>query len=353
MGFGLVFTGACEVWCSERLAGKSPRFEPFRPTNRCCVKFTAEGSSSLVAGYQNGRLSVTAEQTPLAEILQAIALKTGIEIKGFERLRAKVSVRFSQTPLSEGLRTLFREVGNVSHVVMWAPSRERNARIVKVIISDQRSAPASEEARDIQDSELVVLDQSLTSHLDASMRRWAVEQFAEQADEESFAVLLGSLEDQDANVRLAALNGIAQRGDAAVEPIKAMLGRETDLAVLETATQFLGQFGGEEAADLLAQMLNDRNIQVRTAAVEALGYSESANATEALTQAAQDPEPGVRVRAISTLAYYVQNEEARAAVKQALSDGDETVRNEARSLMEVFETRDPRQRGGDGDVKEN
>ncbi|MGH8592680.1 MAG: HEAT repeat domain-containing protein [Gammaproteobacteria bacterium] len=275
-----------------------------------------------------------AEQTPLAEILQAVALKTGIEIKGFERLRAKVSVRFSQTPLSEGLRTLFRKVGTVSHVVMWAPSRERNARIVKVIISDQRSA-ASEEAREIQDR--AVLDRSLTSHLDASMRRWAVEQFAEQADEESFAVLLGSLEDQDANVRLAALNGIAQRGDTAVEPIKAMLGRETDLAVLETAAQFLGQFGGEEAADLLGQMLNDRNIQVRTAAVEALGYSESANATEALTQAAQDPEPGVRIRAISTLAYYVQNEEARAVVKQALSDGDETVRDEARSLMEVFE----------------
>lgn len=225
--------GANKVWCSERLASNPPRVESLRPTNICGVKLSGEASSPLFAAYQNGRLTVTAEQTQLGEILRAVALKTGIEIKGFEGLRARVSIRFWHMPLSEGLRALFRAVGDVGHVVTWAPSGEREARIVKVIILNQHSA-ASAEARDIQDSDLPMLDPSLTTHLDASVRRWAVEQFAEQEDEESFAVLLGSLEDQDANVRLAALNGLAQRGDAAVEPIKARISSSSASCIRRT-----------------------------------------------------------------------------------------------------------------------
>lgn len=353
-GLALMYGGGVQCSVTQSAAQVSQLFQVdvLQQVGSLGAKFTGEASSSVTVLYQDGHLSVSAEQIPLAQILRMVALKTGVEIKGFEGLKREVSVRFSQLPLIEGVRRLLQDV---SHILISNPSPQGESRIIQVVVLGQRSGPSSEALGDEQESDPAQalvnrVDPGLTTHLDASVRRWAVERLSEQGGEEGFAALLESLEDQDASVRQATLAGIAQHGAAAIEPIKALLGRESHPEVRATAVQLLGQLGGEDEDDLLRTMLDDQDVRIRVAVVEALGYGGSPMATEALTRAARDPEPAVRMAALSTLAYYVQDDAARAAIEQGLLDDDETVREAAGSLSEVFEAQNLRQKeGGDAD----
>jgi hypothetical protein len=56
--------------------------------------------------WKEGRLSVTAERASLSQVLEEIAKQTGIEIRGGEVLKTKVSAKFSSVSLGKGLHDL-------------------------------------------------------------------------------------------------------------------------------------------------------------------------------------------------------------------------------------------------------
>lgn len=61
--------------------------------------------------WQGDRLSVVADRAPLAQILSEIARKTGrVDIQGIGWLQRKVSVRFSEFSLRDGLQKLLEQV---------------------------------------------------------------------------------------------------------------------------------------------------------------------------------------------------------------------------------------------------
>jgi hypothetical protein len=72
----------------------------------------ADAQARLMVEWKGGRLSVSAERAPLAQVLREVARRTGVEIQGIDGLQESVSVRFSDLPLRVGLEKLIPEAGS-------------------------------------------------------------------------------------------------------------------------------------------------------------------------------------------------------------------------------------------------
>ena len=288
--------------------------------------------------YRDGRLTVAAEQTPLTHLLRAVSHEAQVIFKGTEGLKKSFSVHLSRVSLVEGIRILLK---GIDHILIWGTSDRGKPRVREVVIlAKPTNILVATTATQNSVNDPWVDSQSyahLRSDPDPSTRRWATERLAEQSDEQSYAALLSSLNDGDAHVRMAALAGVAPRGQDAIEPIHALVQRETDPEVLAEAIRYLGQIGQSEVDEVLGDLIDKGDVGVRLAVIEALGHGSSPTATQILAQATEDPNPAVRMAAITTLAYYVGDETARASVERAVVDVDEGVRDTAKSLVEVFE----------------
>jgi hypothetical protein len=274
------------------------------------------------------------EPTPFAVILSRVVRKTGFVFRGIEALEGEVSRRFSGPALNDDLRRLLAHLDYVlvEESLPWGGTRPT----LLLIFGPSTAQPATGNTGRIAIGD--VDSGPLTSWLtdpDPVARQWAVKQLGQNDGEWAFAHLLGSLEDDNPDVRQAALDGLGRYGASAVEPLKALLKRETVPEVRVAALQLLGQVGEEEAVDVLRTILRDRDLQIRVAAVEALGHVGSPSATEALIKAAKDRDPAVRMAALNTLAFYVSNGLATSVVREALFDADEGVQALARDLTEA------------------
>jgi hypothetical protein len=294
------------------------------------------------AEWKDGRLSVTAEKARLAEILQAIARLTGMEVRGAEALDEEVSVQFSGLALGEALKRLLLHVNHLvledtsteeggTRLIVWVLGAGGRPPAAAVIERVEKPAPSGDQPWG-PIAELVV-------DPDPGMRRWAVKRLGERADHEAFTRLLRVLEDDDADVRRDALTALAQYGRTAIDPVKRLLEAEKVADVRVAALQLLGQIGREDAAPFLLGVLGDPDPRVRIAAVEALGHAGEPTATEALLEGIRDKEPAVRMAALRTLAFYVGERAARDAIEQGLIDKQEAVRALGSGLVESLGSR--------------
>src|SRR6185369_10736115 len=64
----------------------------------------------LEVQWKNNHLSVTAEETPLAQILKEVSHQTNVEIRGLETLQEETSVHFVDLALNDALRMLLVHV---------------------------------------------------------------------------------------------------------------------------------------------------------------------------------------------------------------------------------------------------
>jgi len=87
-----------------------------------------------------GRLSVSAERVPLAQILGEVARRTGIEVQGLDALQEPVSVRFADVPLREGLEKLLAQR---DYAILGDLSLPSGKPPVRVLVSGQRVPPAA------------------------------------------------------------------------------------------------------------------------------------------------------------------------------------------------------------------
>jgi HEAT repeat protein len=145
-------------------------------------------------------------------------------------------------------------------------------------------------------------------------------------DPESLELLLRHVDHPSVYVQLAALRGLAERGEAAHVPraVQALSGsRETNVPML---ADILRRFG-EPAAPAVAELAMSPRAAfgVRLAAVGALGGIGALGSLEPLARLADDPAAGVRVAALDALAK-LGDPRAEAAVVRALSDPEARAR---------------------------
>jgi hypothetical protein len=100
--------------------------------------------ASIAVEWKNERLSVTAEQAPLAQILREIAQRVGVEIRGGEGLQEQVSVCFADLPLQDGLQKL-----SLNYLVLWKTAPSNGRRPVLAVVSAWKG-PASPQSCSIQ-----------------------------------------------------------------------------------------------------------------------------------------------------------------------------------------------------------
>jgi hypothetical protein len=88
-------------WCAYRTTILSLSL-PFSLLLLFVSKSSAEEPFTIE--WKAGRLSVTAEGAPLAQVLREVARLTGVEVEGLKGLHEPVSARFANLPLREGLQ---------------------------------------------------------------------------------------------------------------------------------------------------------------------------------------------------------------------------------------------------------
>ena len=132
-------------------------FERFRETqySRCWVTLAAICAlmiASVASGepptfavdWQAAALSVTAEKADIVSVLEAVRAKTGLEIQGFERLKAlpeatrTISVTFENLSLADALRRL---LSGFSYGVVGFFNPNPGTPGVALFISSQPSTP--------------------------------------------------------------------------------------------------------------------------------------------------------------------------------------------------------------------
>ncbi len=144
---------------------------------------------------------------------------------------------------------------------------------------------------------------------------------------------MDDLRNSDPRVRARLLEVIGQQqGQNAVKILLPGL-QDINPAVRKTAVDALARLG-ESAIAPLHEALNDHSAYIRAGAVEALGIIGDANFSDVAPKLLQDESPLVRKQTIEVLATR-QDEAAISALRLALKDSDQEVRQMAETALEA------------------
>jgi HEAT repeat protein len=151
------------------------------------------------------------------------------------------------------------------------------------------------------------------------------------ASAQQIDALLRQLKAPYAYERADALEGLVQRGPAAVQPLIGCLS-DRDWAVREAAAKALGRLKDARAVEPLLGCLNDVSWQTRRAAALALGQLGNTRAGDALARKLKDEDWTVRQAAAQTLGLLGAREALDPLVTR-LADEKEQVRRAAATAL--------------------
>ncbi len=275
----------------------------------------------LEVHWENNRLSVNAEKTPLAQILKEVSRQTDLEIRGLEELQEETSVHFVDLALNDALKLLLAHVNHL--VIMKESSTPKDSQPALVLLFKQQTAPplsqtssedgltaqSGQEAEE-QEKRLTAL-YTAAANGDAGALEKAFSDPQQDAQAAAFA-LLAQLDRQKAidflaqetkseqpETRYQALRLLTQASqaeDAVVGPIlnEALAG--DDQTMKQYAIQALAERMGESAGGYLRQALSDPDPTIRMAVIE--NVAQTPQSLPLLQEALADPDAAVRSMAV-------------------------------------------------------
>jgi len=289
-----------------------------------CLLFLASFGSAqepLKVEWMEGRLSVTAEETPLAQVLQEVARQTGLEARGLERLQEKVSVRFSSLSLREGLQKL---LAYVNYVILEKKSFQGDTQPVLVLASGRRTTPSTGERGEKPEEDPVVEE-------DQGRRLAALYASVQQGDSEA---LQKALFDRDQVVQATAYELLAKQDPEKAVAVLLEATKSDQPGTRLQALQLLDQSGqaeGRVALSALDSALGDEDVTVKGYAAQALVERGTPEAMVHLYRALHDPDPSFRMMVVEVVA---GKEQGRQMLQAALRDDNEAVRSMAAFWLE-------------------
>ena len=289
-----------------------------------CLLFLASFGSAqepLKVEWMEGRLSVTAEETPLAQVLQEVARQTGLEARGLERLQEKVSVRFSSLSLREGLQKL---LAYVNYVILEKKSFQGDTQPVLVLASGRRTTPSTGERGEKPEEDPVVEE-------DQGRRLAALYASVQQGDSEA---LQKALFDRDQVVQATAYELLAKQDPEKAVAVLLEATKSDQPGTRLQALQLLDQSGQAEARVALSALdsaLGDEDVTVKGYAAQALVERGTPEAMVHLYRALHDPDPSFRMMVVEVVA---GKEQGRQMLQAALRDDNEAVRSMAAFWLE-------------------
>jgi hypothetical protein len=289
------------------------------------VVSSTRAQAPFTVDWQEERLSVTAEKVPLAQILHEVARLTGVEIRGLEELQEKVSVRFANLSLREGLQKLLAQV----NYFLLEKTVPRGGTQPTLVLVSGRQTPSSSEALGSKEGAKPEGESVAQDLEDLEKRLAALDAFAEQGNEEA---LRQAAADPNQAIQAAAFALLARQNPAAATTLAAAAARGLDFARRLTGLQVLGQLDNPLAVQTLGEALADEDVGVRKYAIQSLEGQTTSDATRLLSHALKDQDPSIRVLALQALA--AKGVEGREALESALNTRDPLVRSHAAELLQ-------------------
>lgn len=148
-------------------------------------------------------------------------------------------------------------------------------------------------------------------------------------------LMIRSLRDEEASVRLQAVEDLGRLGDPRAAPDVRRLFRRDGSRPFErvVAAHALLRLGDRSGMPFLLDAVEHRESMVRSSAVLALGYAGDDGVVPRLSHLLQDRDPDVRIAAAASLTRY-QRTEGLAELRRALHSNDPITRRHAAALLE-------------------
>ena len=194
-----------------------------------------------------------------------------------------------------------------------------NAQVLEQkIVAKDESAPAL--ARQLGAGAEPVLDR-LARHPDAEVREANVAAIGEAAGPSRNRMLIAALNDQDINVRSAAVRALWMTADAAsVQALQMQAGTNSDPYVRGEVALILGQIGKKtDASFLQSRRAVEQDGEANHKAVLALARLGDGKARETMRVALASPNPEARLKTVREYEY-INDPKALIDLKPALAD---------------------------------
>jgi hypothetical protein len=294
----------------------------------------ATAQTPLTVEWKAARLSVSAQGVSLAQILREVARRTGIEVQGLEGLQQRVSVRFADLPLREGLEKLLAQM---DYAILGDLSAEGGKRPARVVVSGRWPSPAgsaSNEAAEpegeaaseegVSGPEETESEGNLMPEPDPEEQRGALQTFVGEGNEEA---LRKALRDADQAVQATAFELLAERDSQWALTLLTEATKSEEPMTRLQALQLFEQSGrADEATTMTAlrEALADETVTVRQYAIQALATRGGADAFDSLRQTFfREADPAVKVMILESIA---QQDQGLGLLQEAARDPDEAVR---------------------------
>jgi HEAT repeats len=284
--------------------------------------------------WKNQRLSVSAREVPLSEILIEISRQTGIEVGGLEELHGQAVEDFSSLPLREGLEKL---LSGRNYAIINKPSCANCASQVWVVVFgkgdglppdfsftpirrdaaggnrtgvEDTGSDKNKEAKAIAaaDEDEQTLRKALLDP-DPAVQAEALQELAERPGIEALDALLSAARSKDPTLRLQGLELLSQSTKADRETVLSVLGealQDKDPDVQEFTVQTLVTEGGSDGIDLLRRAFHDADVSLKTMIVDSLGSTP--DAVPLLEEASSDSDESISTSAAALLEEAKQQE---------------------------------------------
>jgi len=169
------------------------------------------------------------------------------------------------------------------------------------------------------------------------IRKEAAEAFKELGTSESIPGLLVALRDENAGVRVYAVQGLAKLKDPRVEEALVLASRDPDWEVKKEALTTLVK--NAKSVDAMLEAIRFNSAELREIAAVRLGEVGGPAALDALLPALKDEEELVRLRAVSALGK-LGDVRAVNALKELAQDPDPRVANAVKQALAQLETKE-------------
>lgn len=293
----------------------------FRSASCASVDNVAKGVWDVQGTRQS--LTVKAHGAPLAEVLQAVAEKTGLVVYGGHLLKGETEASFADLPLLSALSKLLYGV----NYFLQEPSELNGFRyVLSVVPSASQTSVSMPSSPDASAATAPALP-AYAGYVPEQYRR--LYDFAKTGDVEA---LRKAATNGDATTQALAVQLLARQHPADATRIAAEAAASPDPNRRLNAIQSLAELDNADAAKALGQALRDPDTGIRQAAVLGLHGQTSVEAIPLLTQALQDKEAAIRLLAVDIL--MERGTDGAAGVKEALQSDDPKLRDHARELLE-------------------
>jgi hypothetical protein len=306
----------------------------------CSVSFA---QSAFDVKWANERLTVSAANAPLIDVVREVSRLSGIEVVGAEKLSGSVSAEFRDLAPKQALDTLLT---GVNYLITERPvaAGSRGRQLVVHVHSMAGTAPA---AANTSRTAAPAVAPLVVPALEALVAEEA-ETAAEEREEEEADPDLDELRAAE-RAKVSELASAGAFGpEANVSALITLAGDGHNHHVRLEAVKALGTRPMSTAVGALVRALGDEAWEVRSAAVDILGRATDAQSLAAVGGLLASDEREIQISALRVIALRADTRSAdHVRTLLTMKDVEPEIVQAANQLLAEFDLRARAQRAGD------